>query len=47
MSKVLITVGDAAEAMDTLYPVYRVREDGFEVVVAMAVEAAWPLHESG
>ena len=29
MSKVLITVGDAAEAMDTLYPVYRVQEDRF------------------
>ena len=34
MSKVLIAIGDAAEAMDTLYPVYRVQEDDFEVVVS-------------
>jgi protease I len=33
MPKVLIVIGDAAEAMDTLYPVYRVQEDGFEAVV--------------
>ncbi|MCI0352957.1 MAG: DJ-1/PfpI family protein [Acidobacteriales bacterium] len=34
MTKVLIPIGDAAEAMDTLYPLYRVREDGYEVVIA-------------
>jgi protease I len=34
MAKVLIPIGDAAEAMDTLYPYFRVREDGHEVVVA-------------
>jgi protease I len=34
MSKILIPIGDAAEAMDTLYPYFRVREDGHEVVVA-------------
>jgi protease I len=34
MAKVLIVIGDAAEAMDTLYPVYRVQEDGYEAVVA-------------
>lgn len=34
MSKVLIPIGDAAEAMDTLYPLFRIREDGFEVIVA-------------
>ena len=32
--KVLIVIGDAAEAMDTLYPFYRVQEEGFEAVVA-------------
>lgn len=32
--RVLIPIGDAAEAIDTLYPLYRVREDGFEAVVA-------------
>ncbi len=34
MDKVLIVIGDASEAMDTLYPYYRVQEDGFEAVVA-------------
>ena len=32
--RVLIPIGDAAEAIDTLYPLYRVREAGFEAVVA-------------
>lgn len=34
MNKVLIVVGDATETVDTLYPVYRVKEDGFVPVVA-------------
>ncbi len=34
MSKVLIIVGDAVETMDTLYPYYRLQEDGFVPVVA-------------
>ena len=34
MSKVLIPVGDAIEAVDTLYPFFRVQEDGFQAVVA-------------
>jgi protease I len=34
MEKVLIIVGDATETVDTLYPYYRVRADGFEPVVA-------------
>ena len=34
MSKVLIIVGDAAEAFDTMYPLFRVREDNYEAVVA-------------
>ena len=33
-NKVLIIIGDAAEAMDTLYPYFRVQEDGFLAVVA-------------
>ena len=32
--KVLIVIGDAAEATDTLYPLYRVQEDDFQAVVA-------------
>jgi len=34
MNDVLIIIGDAAEAMDTLYPVFRVQEDGFVPVIA-------------
>ncbi len=34
MHKVLIVVGDATETVDTLYPYYRVQEDGFTPVVA-------------
>lgn len=32
--KVLMPLGDATEAMDTLYPFFRLEEDGYEVVVA-------------
>lgn len=32
--KVLLPIGDATEVMDTLYPIFRLPEDGFEVVVA-------------
>lgn len=34
MHNVLIVVGDATETVDTLYPYYRVQEDGFVPVVA-------------
>lgn len=43
MPKVLIVIGDAAEAMDTLYPVYRVQEGGFEAVVAGPEARVYPL----
>ena len=33
-SKVLVVVGDASETLDTLYPFYRLQEDGFTPVVA-------------
>jgi protease I len=32
--KVLMPVGDGTEAVDTLYPFFRIPEDGYEVVVA-------------
>lgn len=32
--KILMPIGDATEAMDTLYPFFRIAEDGFQVVVA-------------
>lgn len=34
MPKVLLPVGDATEVLDTMYPFFRLPEDGFEVVVA-------------
>ena len=41
--KVLIIIGDAAEALDTLYPLYRVQEDGFAAVVAGPDVKVYPL----
>ena len=34
MNKVLIVVGDASETLDTMYPYYRLEEEGFQPVVA-------------
>lgn len=34
MPKVLIPIGDGTEVLDTLYPYFRLPEDGFEVVLA-------------
>ena len=34
MPRVLMPIGDATEVLDTLYPFFRLPEDGFEVVVA-------------
>lgn len=34
MPKVLMPIGDATEAMDTLYPYFRIAEDDYRVVVA-------------
>ena len=34
MKKVLLVIGDAAEVFDTLYPLHRIREDNFQVLVA-------------
>ena len=34
MKKILLIIGDAAEVFDTMYPLYRIREDGHQVVVA-------------
>lgn len=31
--KVLLVVGDGAEVLDTMYPLYRLQEEGYEVVV--------------
>jgi protease I len=34
MAKILLVIGDAAEVLDTMYPLFRLREAGYEVVVA-------------
>jgi protease I len=34
LNQVLIIVGDASETLDTLYPYYRLQEDGFDPIVA-------------
>jgi len=34
MQKILLIIGDAAEVLDTMYPIFRLREDGYQVVVA-------------
>lgn len=34
MPKVLLVIGDATEVLDTMYPYFRLPEDGFEVDVA-------------
>jgi protease I len=34
MTKILMPIGDATEALDTFYPFFRLPEDGFEVIVA-------------
>jgi protease I len=43
MAKVLIPIGDAAEAMDTLYPYFRVREAGHQAVVAAPAKRIYSL----
>lgn len=47
MSKVLLPIGDASEVLDTMYPYFRLPEDGFEVVVAGPEERLYHmvLHE--
>ena len=34
MTRILIPIGDAAEVLDTFYPLFRLKEEGYEVVVA-------------
>jgi protease I len=34
MNKVLLVIGDAAEVLDTMYPLFRLREAGYQVLVA-------------
>ncbi len=41
--KVLFPIGDAAEVLDTMYPFFRVQEEGFEAVVAGPDARVYPL----
>ncbi|MFZ5832535.1 MAG: DJ-1/PfpI family protein [Planctomycetota bacterium] len=34
VGKILMPIGDATEAVDTLYPFFRVQEDGYQAVIA-------------
>jgi protease I len=34
MARVLLVIGDAAEVLDTMYPLHRLREEGYQVDVA-------------
>lgn len=43
LGKILIVIGDAAEALDTMYPYYRVIEEGYEAVVAGPEKRVYPL----
>ncbi|HET7560363.1 MAG TPA: DJ-1/PfpI family protein, partial [Limnochordia bacterium] len=43
MDKVLLVIGDAAEATDTLYPYFRVQEAGYACVVAAPEVRAYHL----
>lgn len=43
MAKVLLVIGDAAEVLDTFYPLYRLREDGHEVVVTRTAKRLYHL----
>jgi len=48
MEKVLLVIGDASEVTDTLYPYYRIAEDGYQVLVAAPEKRVYHLvqHDS-
>ena len=43
MPQILLVIGDAAEVLDTFYPLHRLREDGFTVHVAGPAKRAYHL----
>jgi len=43
MAKVLLVIGDAAEVLDTFYPLFRVQEAGHQVVVAGPAKRTYAL----
>jgi protease I len=34
LGKILLVIGDAAEVLDTMYPLFRLKEEGYQVLVA-------------
>jgi protease I len=40
---ILLAIGDAAEVLDTMYPLFRLREEGYQVLVAAPTERAYHL----
>lgn len=43
MARVLLVIGDAAEVLDTYYPLFRLREEGYDVVVAAPAKRTYHL----
>src|SRR5262249_62156365 len=43
VAKVLLVIGDAAEVLDTYYPLFRLREEGHEVLVAAPAKRIYHL----
>jgi protease I len=43
VARILIPIGDAAEVLDTFYPLFRLKEEGYEVVVAGPEKRAYHL----
>ncbi|MBA4066094.1 MAG: peptidase [Isosphaera sp.] len=43
MKTILMPIGDAAEVLDTFYPLFRLREEGYRVVVAGPQKRAYHL----
>lgn len=43
MNKVLLVIGDAAEVLDTMYPLQRIREDDYQVLVAAPQQRVYHL----
>ena len=42
-AKILLAIGDAAEVLDTMYPLFRLREAGFQVLVAGPAQRVYHL----
>ena len=43
MARILLVIGDAAEVLDTFYPLHRLQEEGYQVDVAHEGRAALEL----